>query len=255
MNELLWDGGFYKAIHTDKLDAPSFTNLPPSQNVKELIGYIPWQFNLAPRGFESAFKELKDSEGFLSKHGLTTAEQRHPRYLYSADHPCLWNGYIWPFATSQTLRALDNLLSNYEQTIITKRDFYDILKVYARSHYITEDGKAQCWIDEVKSPTTNEWSCRSILKDAGWRAEDSGIERGKDYNHSTFCDIILGSLLGIKSTDGKISVTPKIPDDWTYFVVDNLHLGNVCYRITYDKNGNKYEQGISVTIKNVADND
>ena len=255
MNELLWDGSFYKAIHTSDPDAPTFRDLPPSQNAKELIGYIPWQFNLAPRGFESAFKELKDSEGFLSKYGLTTAEQRHPRYLYSADHPCLWNGYIWPFATSQTLRSLDNLLSNYEQSIITKCDFYNILKVYARSHYITEDKKTRCWIDEVKSPITNEWSCRSILKDAGWRAEDGGIERGKDYNHSTFCDIILGSLLGIKSTDGKISVTPKIPDDWTYFIVDNLHLGNYCYRITYDKNGDKYEQGISVTIKNVADND
>ena len=255
MNRLLWDGGFYKAIHTDELDAPSFADLPSSQNVKELIGYIPWQFNLAPRGLESAFKELKDSEGFLSKHGLTTAEQRHPRYLYSADHPCLWNGYIWPFAISQTLRSIDNLLTNYEQSVITESDFYSILKAYARSHYITENGKTQCWIDEVKSPVTNEWSCRSILKSAGWRAEDGGLERGKDYNHSTFCDIILGSLLGIKSRDGKISVKPRIPDNWAYFTVDNLCIGKSCYRITYDKNGEKYRKGISITAKTIVDKD
>lgn len=47
MNKILFDGSFYKAIHIDDLAHPSIEKIPESQNVKELIGYIPWCFNLA----------------------------------------------------------------------------------------------------------------------------------------------------------------------------------------------------------------
>lgn len=249
MNELLWDGEFYKAIHTDNLDEPSFESLPISQNVKELIGYIPWQFNLAPDEYVSAFKELKSSDTFLSQYGLRTADKKHERYMYQVDHECLWNGYIWPFATSQVLRAIENLLTNYKQNIITKNDFYNLVRQYADSHKIvTSDGKKICWIDEVKDPNTNDWSSRSILMNAGWKEEKGGFERGKDYNHSTFADIVLGGLLGIRSCGGVIAVDPKIPDDWTYFKVDNLTVGENSYCILYDKSGEKYNLGAGVTI-------
>ena len=249
MNELLWDGEFYKAIHKDNLNEPTFDNLPVTQNVKELIGYIPWQFNLAPEGYESAFKELKKADGFLSPHGLCTAERKHVRYLYQADHECLWNGYIWPFATSQTLRAIENLLTNYKQDIITESDFYNLIRQYAESHKITlPDGKSLCMIDEVKHPDTNEWSSRIILKNAGWQEQKGGFERGKDYNHSTFCDIVLGGLLGIRPENGEVSVNPRIPESWTYFKVDNLYIGDHIYSITYDKSGEKYKSGVGLTI-------
>lgn len=239
MNEILWDGGFYKAIHTENLNFPSLGEVPTSQNVKELIGFIPWCFDLAPSGREEAFAELKASDGFSSPYGLTTAEQRHPRYLYENEHDCLWNGYIWPFATSQVLRAMENLLDHYEQSVVTDADFYDILHTYAKSHTrSTEDSKEVCWIDEVKHPKTNDWSSRTILKGLGWRKEKGGLERGKDYNHSTFCDIVLGGLLGIRVKGGQITVNPHVPDDWEAFTVDNLWINGKCHKITYRKDTN-----------------
>ena len=249
MTEILWDGTFYKAIHTDDLDNPSIADIPPSRNVKELVGYIPWAFGLAPAGFEEAFEELKLTDGFKSEYGLTTAERRHPRYLYPVGHECLWNGYIWPFATSQTLSAVNNLLRNYNQNVMTKDDFYDILYTYAESqHFITPDGRRICWIDEVKDPETNEWSSRKVLEEGGWDKAKGGFERGKDYNHSTFCDIVLGGLLGIASKDGEVSAEPMIPDDWDYFRVDNLWICGKCYEIVYDKNGDRYGLGKGITI-------
>jgi len=251
--EVLWDGEFFKAIHTEdqNLENPSVGIIPPMRNAKELIGYIPWCFNLPPRGFESAFEELKNSDGFKSEYGLTTAEQRHPRYLYShrPECLCLWNGYIWPYATSQTLNAVINLLNNYEQDVISKSDFYEMLGTYAKSHYlIKEDGQKVCWIDEVKDPRTNEWSSRRLLERFGWKAEEGGLERGKDYNHSTFCDIVLGGLLGIKSENGVLSVNPHIPEEWEFFAVENLWIGEKCYQVTYDKNGNKYGLGKGLNV-------
>jgi hypothetical protein len=236
INSILWDGEFYRAIHTDNLDCPSFDEVAPSQNARELIGYIPWCFGLAPRGRERAFEDLKSYDGFKSDFGLTTAQRNHPRYLYSVDHECLWNGYVWPFATSQVLRALQNLLENYDQDIVGEGDFYSILHTYAQSQrLIDSDGNEVCWIDEVKHPETNEWSSRKILLDLGWLEEKGGFERGKDYNHSTFCDIVLGGLLGIRSENGQISVTPHVPDEWDHFEVKNLWIGQKCYTITYER--------------------
>ena len=79
-----------KAIQTEKFETLSVNQLPPECNAKELIGYIPWCFNLAPEGREKAFKELKSAEGFLTKYGFTTAEQRHPRYLYETEQECMF---------------------------------------------------------------------------------------------------------------------------------------------------------------------
>ena len=237
MNESLWDGEFYKAIHTDNLDEPNWEELSASQNVKELIGYLPWCFGLAPKGREFVFEELKKTDGFLTEYGLTSAEQRHPRYLFEATHECLWNGYIWPYATSQVLRAVQNLLEDETQTVMTNQDFYEMLHTYAKSHKrVTSEGKTICWIDEVKHPITNDWSSRTILKEAGWRPGRGGKERGKDYNHSTFCDIVLGGLLGIRVREGKIQVSPHIPEDWESFAVDDLWVDGRCYRIEYTKN-------------------
>ena len=240
LNEILWDGEFYKAIHTDNLDAPSFDALPDAQNAKELIGYIPWCFSLAPSGRESAFEHLKSTDGFKTDFGFTTAQRSHPRYLYEMGHECLWNGYIWPFASSQVLRAMQRLLSDYDQSTVTTEDFYDALLTYAKSHRLTTaDGKEVCWIDEVKHPNTDEWSSRNLLMDWGWREDKGGFERGKDYNHSTFCDNVLGGLLGISSDNGNVKVSPKVPDDWASFEVDNLWVGDKCYSIIYENDGNQ----------------
>ena len=250
MTDILWDGEFYKAIHTPKnFKNPKIKDLLPSRNAKELLGYIPWCFNLAPEGFEKAFYELKKEDGFKCEYGLTTAEQRHPRFLYEAKHECFWNGYIWPFATTQVLNAVLNLLDNYNQDVIDKDDFYDILNTYAKSHYMTnEKGDKICFIDEMKHPKTDIWQTREILKEWGWKKELGGFERGKDYNHSAFCDIVLKGILGVKIKNEEIFTEPKIPDDWEYFMIENLWVKDNCYKIIYDKTGEHYKQGKGIKI-------
>ncbi len=250
INSILWNDGFYRAIHYD-IDSvhPDYGEVPESQRAKELIGYIPWWFGLAPEGYDSAFEELKKTDGFLCDYGLTTCEQRHPRFLYECNHECLWNGYIWPFATSETLYAMLGLLENYEQKTIGNEDFYRALKTYAESHYLTlDDDKRVCWIDEVKSPRTNRWCSRDILEDWGWLAEKGGFERGKDYNHSAFCDLVLTGLLGLKVKGGQIVVNPRIPEDWDHFKVENLWVGGKEYSVVYDKTGAYYGTAAGITV-------
>ena len=235
INDVLYDGDFYKAVH-NKIDDENVStkdiNLP--QNVRELIGYIPWIYNLVPKGREKAFSYLKDENVFKTPYGFTTADKSHERYLFDVNHECLWNGYIWPFATSQTLYSVLNLLDNYDSDVLTNDDFYEFLHTYAKSHYLEkENGDKVCFIDEVIDPRTNIWSSREVLKESKWRKEKGGYERGKDYNHSTYCDLVLSGLLGIKVEDGKLTVNPKVPKDWKNFKVSNLYVGDTCYEITY----------------------
>lgn len=117
INKVLWDNGFYKAIHYEGIEESEVVDvsndIPCDQNVKELIGYIPWCFNLPPEEYLIAFEELVNKNCFNSKYGLTSADQRHKRFLFESSHECMWNGYIWPFAVSQTFNAMINLINVY----------------------------------------------------------------------------------------------------------------------------------------------
>ena len=236
INNLLWDGSFYKAIHGQDLSQkPGFETLPPEQNVREIMGYVPWAYSIAPEGRDKAFEQLRNPEGFYTPYGLSTAEKRHPRYLFDHPHECLWNGYIWPFATSLVLNSMLELMKSYNQDTIDKKDFYSVLSTYAKSHHLITGDKTTCWIDEVMSPLDGSWHSRNMLKSQNWPEKLGGFERGKDYNHSAFCNYVLGGLLGIEIQGAEVSVNPCIPDDWEYFRVSNLAVGDSTYCITYRK--------------------
>ena len=81
---------------------------------------------------------------------------------------------------------------------MTNNDYYQLLRQYARSHWKTnEQGNTKPWIDENMHPNTGKWLSRDILESWGWLPVKRGYERGKDYNHSLFCDLVLSGLLGI----------------------------------------------------------
>lgn len=241
---LLWDGSFYKTIPLAQEADPHYVSRPdvdPGNDAKELTGYIPWYFNMPPQGKETVFDELRKEDGFCAPYGLTTAEQRHPRFMEKIEHDCLWNGPVWPFATSQVLVAAANALRRYPRQDLTEQAYYDILSQYAASHRLTrEDGTEQPWIDENMHPYTGRWLCRDNLKSQDWLPKKGGYERGKDYNHSLFCDLVLSGLLGIDVEDGAFTCSPLISDSWDYFKVENLWLNHVRYSIIYDKDGSHY---------------
>ena len=236
VEKYLWDGSFYKTIPFERDGVADFTERPyvdPDFDARELVGYVPWYFNLPCEGKEDAFRELLDKEGFLAEYGITTTEQRHPRFMEKHNHECLWNGPVWPFATSQVLVAAANLIRNYNQSVFGKEDYYKLLLQYAKSHKLTkEDGTVVPWIDENMDPFTGRWLARDLLIEHKCNI----VERGKDYNHSLFCDLVLSGLFGISVKDGKFVCDPLVPDSWEYFTVENLWLGGERYRIEY-KNG------------------
>ena len=240
-------------------DLNFFTVLPKNYekntkplNVRELIGYVPWYFNLPDdkQEYSLAWKKVKDSTGFAAPLGLTVTEQSQPFFKISYEgHECQWNGPSWPFATTQTLKAMANFLNNYTNNkTISKQDYYNLLLQYTKQHKLENDkDEIVNWIDENLNPYTGDWISRTRLKNwkgKGWSEDKGGIERGKDYNHSGFCDLVLSDLIGIKpNINNSIEINPLIPDDWEWFAVENIHFQGKEIDLIWDRTGDKYHLG------------
>ena len=226
-------------------------------DVREQHGFTPWYFNLPDRnkGYETAWAQLMDPKGFYAPYGPTTTEQRHRGFKISYQgHECQWNGPSWPLSTSVTLTSLANVLNNYEQDVIGKKDYFEMLKIYTGSHTLKRDnGKVVPWIDENLNPFTGDWISRTRLKswkDGTWNKGKGGKERGKDYNHSTYNDMIITGLAGLRPRpDNVIEVNPLLPEGtWDYFCLDNVLYHGKNLTILWDKTGRKYNKGQGLSI-------
>ena len=245
VNDRLWDekDRFYKVIprHGDM----SFSY------AREQHGYVPWMFGLPDASRNDAWAQLTDPQGFKAPYGPTTAEQRAEGFkvIYEG-HACQWNGPSWPFATAQTLTALARTLHrDGENGPVTKDAYFETLQTYSNSHRrVNENGQKVCWIDENQDPFTGEWIARKMLIESGHMYR----ERGKDYNHSSFCDLIIDGLVGVQpQLDGSIVIEPLLPEgEWDWFSLSNVPCAGKTLTVVYDKTGEKYgvKPGLSVYL-------
>ena len=70
-------------------------------------------------------------------------------------------------------------------------------------------------------------------------------ERSRYYNHSTFNDLVISGLVGLKPRpDHVLEVSPLIPQDkWDWFCLDNIPYKGKTVTIVWDKTGDKYKRG------------
>src|SRR3989442_7550240 len=80
-----------------------------------------------------------DTAYFFAPYGPTTVERHDPQFFISPKC-CVWSGNSWPYATTQTLEALANLLNNYRQSVVTKSDYLRLLQVYTRTQRLQRGG-------------------------------------------------------------------------------------------------------------------
>jgi len=221
----LWnpESNFFETVKTDGNFA----------KVREAIGYLPWYVNLPDKGFEKAWEQINNPEGFLAPFGMTTAERRHPEFRTHGCCHCEWDGAIWPFTTSQTLTAMANLINNYNQNIVTDSIYFRHLELYIESSYY----RGRPYIGEYLDETTGYW-----LK--------GDQERSRYYNHSTFNDLIITGLVGLRPAEGDVfEVSPLIPKHkWDWFCLDNLLYHNKMITILWDKDGLKYNKGKGLRV-------
>ena len=202
-------------------------------NVKEEIGFIPWYFNMPDSNFSIAWKSLTDTKTFCAPFGITTADRSHPQFRTHGCCKCEWDGAVWPFATSQTLTAMANLLNNYKQNYVADSNYFSLLNTYVESQYY----RGRPYVGEYLDEKTGYW-----LK--------GDEERSRYYNHSTFNDLIITGLVGLRPrADDIIEVHPLLPaSKWDWFCLDNVLYHGKIITIIWDKKGVKYKKGKGLSV-------
>ena len=181
-----------------------------------------------------AWLQLLDEQGFSAPYGLTTAERRHPQFRSHGVGRCEWDGAVWPFATSQTLTALANYLNDYPAPhVVGDSVFFRQMELYVESQHHRGRPYIGEYLDE---------------KNGAWLMGDR--ERSRYYNHSTFNDLMITGIVGLRpQDDGSIVVNPLLPDNqWDYFCLDGVNYRGHVLTIIWDKDGQHYHQGSGLTL-------
>lgn len=134
-------------------------------------------------------------------------------------------------ATSLTTAA--NLLNNYENNdSFSKGDRFDAIKIYAGSQY--KDGHP--WLAEDIDPLTGEWIV--------------DLPRGFHYNHSTFNDLIITGLVGIRAdNEDDLVINPLLDEgDLSHFALENVLFRGYNLTVIYDTDGSHYGQGAGMRV-------
>ena len=218
-------------------------------SAREELGFVPWMFGLpdSGKGYEAAWSELADPFGFSAPFGITTAERRHPQFRSHGVGTCEWDGAVWPFATSQTLVALANFMRAGQisvaadesqrglmsATTVSSRDYFSAFLTYVHSQHA--DGKP--YIGEYLDEVTGDW-----INGKGGRS--------RYYNHSTFADLLITGVIGLRPrADDVVEVQPLLPDGtWDWFCLDGVKYHGHMLTVIWDKDGTRYHRGKGLIV-------
>lgn|GEM_PF-3588527 len=205
---------------------------------REAIGFIPFKFDLPGPEHAEAWSQLADPNGFWAPAGLTTAERRDPRFRSHGTGGCEWDGPVWPFATSQTLDGLANILSGPGQYYATKQNYFDAMMTYAQSHQFPQVMPGRPYLGEYLDEITNYW------------LKGTTSERSRYYNHSTFADLVITGLVGLRPReDNVVDVNPLVPaDSWDWFCLDRVQYHGHMLTILWDGDGSHYNRGAGLSV-------
>lgn len=250
VKERLWNRGvgFFTTLGVDG----------EQDGVRELNGYAPFYFGMPlGGGFDCVWRALVEANGFYAPKGLVFPARDTPGFAVSSNleaHECLWNGPSWPYATSIALTALARTLQERGGACggVGTEDFARLLHQYAAQQVrVRSDGRKVAWIDENLDPFTGEWLARKILieQDRLGTRKMKYRERGKDYNHSTFCDLVISGLCGfVPQKDGSLVVKPLAPSGWDWWCVDGIRYRGHDITVLFDRDGGRYGRGKGLAV-------
>ena len=134
-------------------------------------------------------------------------------------------------------------------------NYFHILRQYAQQHtktFAINDTavpKGSGHIFENLHADLGYWNNRQRM----YARNDTNRNMGDDYNHSTFVDLVLNGLIGIRpQEDGSIHIFPLVPSWVACFAADHVKVQGNIFTVVWDKNGTVYDdrfgQGLTVLL-------
>jgi hypothetical protein len=188
-------------------------------DVKEVIGVYPFYFGMLPwgEGYESAWASILDPRQFWTTWPVASASKECPAYSQT-NWPgdgraagCMWNGPTWPHANSLVMTAMARTLRatrdhGVADSPLKKEHLWALFVSFTKAQYRNQDVR-QPWTGEFYNGDTGRWKTAE-----------------RDYNHSTWLDILIPELIGIVPRDDEVlEVDPLLPEDaMSHFILDGL---------------------------------
>ena len=126
-----------------------------------------------------------------------------------------------------------NLLDDYPaQSYVTAQQYADQLHTYATTQY----RNGQPYVAEAHSADADQWVY-------------DGNDHSEDYNHSTYTDLVINGLLGLRpSTGSTLAIKPLVPAGWDHFALENVPYHGHNITVEYDRDGSHYKIGTGFRI-------
>lgn len=202
---------------------------------------------------------------------------RNRCFNWTADEgECNWAGPSWPYETSRVLSGLANLLNDYMYNVSTtetegggeresgaeggdadrrrlggmsSQHYMQLLKQYAVSMTQSHPANSSLpYIGENIEPDQGFWQARAVEYGAepgshGYKEPQADRDRSVDYNHSTFIDLILEGLVGLRAALGSLFTVNPLGAGLAYWAADNIPYHNHSLSIAWDAAGTRHYPG------------
>ena len=185
-----------------------------------MIGVYPFYFGMVPwgKGYESAWASILDPKQFWTKWPVASASKECPAYSQT-NWPgdgraagCMWNGPTWPHANSLVMTAMARTLRatrdrNVADSPLKRRAPLGAVPRRSPRPSIRNQDIGQPWTGEFYNGDTGQWKTAE-----------------RDYNHSTWLDILIPELIGVvPRDDDMLEIDPLLPEAaLSFFLLDGL---------------------------------
>jgi hypothetical protein len=126
-----------------------------------------------------------------------------------------------------------NLLDDYDQNVVSRRDWMRLFDVYTR----TQRKNGRPYIAEGANPDNGSW--------AGF----DSYYHSEHYFHSGYIDLVVTGVVGLRPrADDSVEVRPLAPESWDYFALDGVRYHGHTLSILWDRTGNRYGRGKGLVV-------
>jgi hypothetical protein len=203
-------------------------------DVKEVIGVYPLYFGMLPwgKGYESAWASILDPKQFWTTWPVASVSKECPAYSQT-NWPgdgraagCMWNGPTWPHANALVMTAMARTLRatrdhNVTDSPLRKEHLWELFLSFTKAQYRDQDLR-QPWTGEFYNGDTGKWKTAE-----------------RDYNHSTWLDILIPELIGLAPRDDEtLEIDPLLPEKaLSHFILDGVRYHGHDVTIVWDAPG------------------
>lgn len=211
--------------------------------VKEEIGVYPYYFGLPTpgKGYEAAWKSIIDPAEMWGPWPVRSCSLKCAAYSPGVFWPigenvatgCMWNGPTWPHANSIIMTAMARTLRDYPECDLKKKHLFELFNSFTKAQFKNGDINNP-WTGEYYHAETGEW-----------------LTNEHDYNHSTYLDILIPDLCGLRPrNDNILEIDPLLPDvkegGWSHFLLDGQYYRGHFITIIWDAPDGKRPYGTTI---------